>query len=103
MSAKCAKPGCGAQRIIGSPCADWDCPQQTVAAEEYAKLKARCSDLIDYSIDLQRIIEDICKKRDISPPGTLARHHYFMAMDYRAALSQANPPSTPPEGREQNT
>ena len=32
----CPKPGCGAQKIVGSPCHDWDCPQQTVNTTEHA-------------------------------------------------------------------
>ncbi|RWO22847.1 hypothetical protein [Mesorhizobium sp.] len=36
---RCSKPGCGAQAIIGKPCTDWDCPQATVSAEDYEKLR----------------------------------------------------------------
>ncbi|TIO15592.1 MAG: hypothetical protein E5X86_19670 [Mesorhizobium sp.] len=36
---RCSKPGCGAQAIIGRPCTDWDCPQVTVSAEDYEKLR----------------------------------------------------------------
>lgn len=27
---RCPKPGCGAQRTLGAPCTDWDCPEQWV-------------------------------------------------------------------------
>ncbi len=32
----CRKPGCGALEIIGKPCTDWDCPQQTMTAKQHA-------------------------------------------------------------------
>ena len=41
---------------------------------------------IDYSIDLQRIIESICHGMDIAEPKTTARHHYDMAVKYKNAL-----------------
>lgn len=41
----------------------------------------------DYTIDLQRIIEDLVNGREIREPKTSARHHYDMACRYRAALS----------------
>ena len=31
----CPKLGCGAQKIVGRPCHDWDCPQQTLSAKEH--------------------------------------------------------------------
>lgn len=42
---RCSKPGCGALAKIGSPCTDWDCPQQTVSASDYAALRSRCAEL----------------------------------------------------------
>lgn len=93
-TATCAKPGCGAQKILGYPCTDWDCPQQTVEAGQYAALKERFYLQIDYAIDLQRIIEDLCNSREIRPPQGGARHHYDMAVAHHAALSQANSTTT---------
>lgn len=37
---------------------------------------------MDYAIDLQRIIEDLCADREIRLPGTSARYHYDMAVRY---------------------
>jgi hypothetical protein len=34
----CSKAGCGAQRRVGFPCKDWDCPQSYVIAAEYRAL-----------------------------------------------------------------
>ena len=45
--------------------------------------------MINYAVDLQRIIEDLCHDRDIRVPGTTARFHYDMAVKYRAALAAA--------------
>ncbi|TGR83315.1 hypothetical protein EN866_34260 [Mesorhizobium sp. M2D.F.Ca.ET.223.01.1.1] len=94
MTPTCSKPGCGAQRILGKPCKDWDCPQQTVDASDYAALKKRFGLQVDYAIDLQRIIEAICHSQDIPVPVSGARHHYEMAIAYRAALSQSQSPNT---------
>lgn len=33
-TAKCPKPGCGAMRLIGRPCMDWDCPQGEMTVRE---------------------------------------------------------------------
>ena len=44
---------------------------------------------IDYSIDLQRIIEDLCHGRPIRKPKTGARHHYNMAVAYRSTATPA--------------
>jgi len=80
-------------RLVGQPCHDWDCPQQTVSAAEYAALKDRFERMIDYSIDLQRIIEDLCYSREIKAPETAARWHYDMALTYRASLTPKPPVS----------
>ena len=42
----------------------------------------------DYSIDLARIIEDLCHDREIREPQTSARFHYDMAVAYRRSLSR---------------
>ncbi|WP_156912304.1 hypothetical protein [Roseibium algicola] len=34
MSEKCAKPGCGALKLVGKPCSDFDCPQHWLANME---------------------------------------------------------------------
>jgi hypothetical protein len=52
-------------------------------------LEDRLKKQIDYSIDLQRIIESLCNGRKIVEPKTTARHHYDMAMEYRQALARA--------------
>lgn len=46
---------------------------------------------LDYAIDLQRIIEDLCQNRSfIRVPNTTARHHYNMAVEYlRSRLQPA--------------
>jgi len=41
---------------------------------------------IDYSVDLQRIIEDVCHSRDVRSPKTTARYHYDLATNYRTRL-----------------
>ena len=46
----------------------------------------------DYSIDLQRIIEDLCNGCKIRKPKTKARFHYDMAVYARAALAQKKTP-----------
>ena len=45
-------------------------------------LEDRLQSSIDYSIDLQRIIEGICYSRAIPMPETGAFHHYNMAIKY---------------------
>jgi hypothetical protein len=61
------------------------------------RLMAEAADIIDwltaqrvsqleYSIDLQRIIEDLCANREISLPVSTARHHYNMAVAARAKM-----------------
>ncbi|MDS1138617.1 hypothetical protein [Nitratireductor indicus] len=44
---------------------------------------------IDYTIDLQRIIEALCDRRGLPEPLSTARHHYNMAKEFltRAALT----------------
>lgn len=42
---RCAKPGCGALRVLGNPCTDWDCPQLFVAAAEHKSLLTRLAEL----------------------------------------------------------
>ncbi|MHC5307559.1 hypothetical protein [Bartonella sp. LJL80] len=39
-SERCTKPGCGALKIIGQPCRDWDCPQKLLTPNEYKALVA---------------------------------------------------------------
>lgn len=52
----------------------------------------RLQDHIDYSIDLQRIIESLCHGEEIIKPKTTARHHYDMAVAYKAALQSPRVP-----------
>lgn len=42
---RCAKPGCGALRVLGNPCTDWDCPQLFVVAAEHKSLLSRLAEL----------------------------------------------------------
>jgi hypothetical protein len=51
----------------------------------------RLADQVSYSIDLQRIIEDLCGDRDIRTPQTAARHHYAMAVKYRTYRQPPHP------------
>lgn len=44
-------------------------------------------ELIEYSCDLQRIIEDLCARRDIRKPKTSARYHYDMAVKFSSAAA----------------
>ena len=53
-------------------------------AELASDYKARHVRMLDYSTDLQRIIEDLCAGRDIREPFTSARHHYQMAVHHTA-------------------
>jgi hypothetical protein len=55
---------------------------KTVTLERYLSL-------LDYSVDLQHIIEDLCHDRDIKVPETGARFHYDMAVKYRAATKES--------------
>lgn len=54
--------------------------RQVIAAQG-DKIKS----MLNYTIDLQRIIESICHDREIVRPITGAMHHYNMALEYRAA------------------
>lgn len=54
MIARCRKPGCGANEIIGKPCTDRDCPQQFVPAEAYASL----------SQEVERLTAEVAKTRN---------------------------------------
>lgn len=47
---------------------------------------------IDYSCDLQRIIEDLCRGGPIREPKTSARHHYDMATAFLSALEATTAP-----------
>lgn len=58
-------------------------PIMREAADEIKRLRAEVSGYKDYSIDLQRIIEDLCRLREIREPKTTARHHYAMAAEAR--------------------
>ena len=50
---------------------------------ENKRLREARDSQMDYSIDLQRIIEDLCNERDIREPHTTARFHYDMAVRAR--------------------
>jgi hypothetical protein len=58
-------------------------------AGEVERLKAERVSHVDYSADLQRIIECICHKRDIRTPVTTARYHFDLAVKYRAEAESA--------------
>lgn len=46
---------------------------------------------IDYSVELQRIIEDLCHNRPIREPKSGAKHYYEMAVAYRLASQDQKP------------
>jgi len=50
---------------------------------ENKRLREARNSQTNYSIDLQRIIEDLCNERDIREPQTTARFHYDMAVRAR--------------------
>lgn len=50
-------------------------------AAELAEVGARHQKQVDYSIDLQRIVEALCDGRMPPEPETSARHHYDMAVE----------------------
>ncbi|WP_458760506.1 hypothetical protein ACSVBT_06860 [Afipia sp. TerB] len=52
-------------------------------AKRIAELEAERINHIDYSVDLQRIIEDVCHSRPVRIPKTTARYHYDLAVGYR--------------------
>lgn len=54
-------------------------------------LKQRCDGSEAYTVDLQRIIEDLCHGREIRTPKTGARHHFEMAQAFFAARSVSSP------------
>lgn len=62
--------------------------QPMTTREELVACRKQRMDQIDYSVDLQRIIEDLCRNRSIREPQTGARHHYEMAVAYRLASRQ---------------
>lgn len=49
---------------------------------------------IDYSCDLQRIIEDLCRGGPVREPKTSARRHYDMATAFLSALEATPAPQT---------
>lgn len=61
------------------------------AAAEIERLRDCDRKWCEYSIDLQRIIEALCSGREIPKPETTARHHYEMAVKYRATLHTPEP------------
>lgn len=65
-------------------------------SEQVAALEARLARHSEYSIDLARIIEDLCHSREIREPQTSARFHYDMAVAYRSTLTGTATPK--PEG-----
>jgi hypothetical protein len=62
--------------------------QPMTTRDELVACRKQRMDQIDYSVDLQRIIEDLCRNRPIREPQTGARHHYEMAVAYRLASRQ---------------
>jgi hypothetical protein len=59
------------------------------AAAALSRLSAERMKHIDYGIDLQRIIEALCKGREIPVPETTARYHYDMAVAAKARSESA--------------
>ena len=60
--------------------------ERNKAQAELARVKERLSGTIQYGIDLQRIIEDLCENRTIRKPESGAMHHYEMAARSRGEL-----------------
>ena len=56
-----------------------------VVEAERDEAKERHSAHVDYSIDLSRIIEALCRDRDPPEPKTTARYHFDMAIAHRRA------------------
>lgn len=61
------------------PWVDADTNGQWVRYADYADCAAERERWIDYTIDLQRIIEALCGNRKLPQPVSSARHHYNMA------------------------
>lgn len=55
------------------------------AEREITRFQQERERWINYTIDLQRIIEALCEKRGMVEPKSTARHHYQMAKDYLAS------------------
>lgn len=55
------------------------------AEAEITRLHQERERWIDYTIDLQRIIEALCDRRGLPEPVSTARHHYNMAREHLAA------------------
>ncbi len=64
MTERCTKPGCGAQRRIGNPCTDWDCPQQHVSHSDYASLESELATLRAENEALRRRLANAEDERD---------------------------------------
>ena len=55
------------------------------AEAEITRLHQERERWIDYTTDLQRIIEALCDRRGLPEPVSTARHHYNMAREHLAA------------------
>ena len=74
--------------------ADWvysDLEELFTDAEPVNEANRQADNFLNYSIDLQRIIESICNGREIVKPKTGALFHYNMAVKYQRALQSTEP------------
>lgn len=55
------------------------------AEAEITRLRQERDRWIDYTTDLQRIIEALCDRRGLPEPVSTARHHYNMAKEFLEA------------------
>lgn len=63
----------------------------TTERAELLAIEDRHMAQINYSVELQRIIEDLCHNRPIREPKSGAKHHYEMAVAYRLAAQDQKP------------
>lgn len=75
--------------------------ERNEAVATIERLTRELTSHIDYSIDLQRIIEDLCAGGPIREPKTSARHHYNMAVKALAEVLEealrAQPSTSDPD------
>lgn len=85
------EPGCFHPICSDVDRADATMAEAATALRTLSDKLARVEELrmrqIDYSVDLQRIIEALCKGHDIPVPKTTARYHYDMAKAAEAKLA----------------
>ena len=63
----------------------------TKAEAEITRYQQERERWIDYTFDLQRIIEALCGRHGLVEPKSTARHHYHMASEYLASKAVFDP------------